>query len=130
MPKVEPVRIRNRERKNITSGIAYIESTFNNTRITITDVHGNTIAWSSPKVVGFSGSRKNSPFAAQVATEDCSKKAQAHGMSLLEVKVTGLGAGRDSAMRALRAIGFVIVSIRDITMIAHNGCRPRKRRRI
>ncbi|MBA5724242.1 30S ribosomal protein S11 [Candidatus Liberibacter sp.] len=129
MPK-GGVRIRNRERKNITSGIAYIESTFNNTRITITDAQGNTIAWSSPKVVGFSGSRKNSPFAAQVAADDCSNKAQNHGMSLLEVRVSGLGAGRDSALRALRAIGFVISAIRDVTMIAHNGCRPRKKRRI
>ncbi|MBY7649376.1 MAG: 30S ribosomal protein S11 [Candidatus Liberibacter europaeus] len=129
MPK-GPVRIRNRERKNITCGIAHVESTFNNTRITITDVQGNTISWSSPKVVGFSGSRKNSPFAAQVAADDCSKKAQAHGMSMLDVRVSGLGSGRDSALRALRAIGFTIISIRDVTMIAHNGCRPRKRRRI
>ncbi|MBL0849376.1 MAG: 30S ribosomal protein S11 [Candidatus Liberibacter ctenarytainae] len=125
-----PARIRNRERKNITSGIAHVESTFNNTRITITDSQGNTIAWSCPKVVGFSGSRKNSPFAAQVATDDCAKKAQNHGMSLLEVKVSGLGAGRDTALRSLRAMGFTITSIRDVTMIAHNGCRPRKRRRI
>ncbi|WP_354688001.1 30S ribosomal protein S11 [Candidatus Liberibacter africanus] len=125
-----PSRVRNRERKNIVSGRAHVVSTFNNTRITITDPHGNTIAWSSPKVVGFSGSRKNSPFAAQVATDDCSTKAKNHGMSSLEVKVSGLGAGRDSALRALRAIGFTIVSICDVTVIAHNGCRPRKRRRI
>ncbi|AGA64425.1 SSU ribosomal protein S11p (S14e) [Liberibacter crescens BT-1] len=126
----EVVRIRRRERKNITSGVAHVNSTFNNTMITITDVQGNTIAWSSAGVNNFSGSRKCSPFAAQVAAEDCVRKAQEHGMKSLEVEVSGPGAGRESALRALQAGGFTITCIRDVTMIAHNGCRARKKRRV
>jgi len=107
-----------------------VNSTFNNTLITITDVQGNTISWSSAGGQGFKGSRKSTPFAAQVAAEDAAKKAQEHGMKTLEVNVRGPGSGRESALRALQAAGFVITAIRDVTPIPHNGCRPRKRRRV
>jgi small subunit ribosomal protein S11 len=120
----EATRIRRRERKNIASGVAHVNSSFNNTTITITDAQGNTIAWSS------AGSRKSTPYAAQVAAEDVSKKAQEHGMRTLEVEVAGPGSGRESALRALQAAGFTVTSIRDVTTIPHNGCRPRKRRRV
>lgn len=126
----EAARIRRRERKNISSGVAHISSTFNNTMVTIADAQGNTIAWSSAGAQGFKGSRKSTPFAAQVAAEDCAKKAQEHGMQSLEVEVCGPGSGRESALRALQAAGFVISSIRDVTPIPHNGCRPPKRRRV
>ncbi|WP_336294633.1 30S ribosomal protein S11 [Bartonella sp. CB169] len=126
----EATRVRRRERKNISSGIVHINSTFNNTMITIADAQGNTIAWSSAGAQGFKGSRKSTPFAAQVAAEDCAKKAQEHGMRSLEVEVCGPGAGRESALRALQSVGLVITSIRDVTPIPHNGCRPRKRRRV
>ena len=122
-------RVRRRERKNITSGVAHVNATFNNTMITITDAQGNAIAWSSAGSQGFKGSRKSTPYAAQVAGEDAGKKAMEHGMKTLEVEVKGPGAGRESALRALQAIGFTITSIRDVTPIPHNGCRPRKRRR-
>jgi len=121
----EAVRVRRRERKNITSGVAHVNSTFNNTMITITDAQGNAIAWSSAGAKGFKGSRKSTPFAAQIAAEDCAKKAQEHGMKSLEVEVCGPG-----ALRALQAAGFMITSIRDVTPIPHNGCRPRKKRRV
>ncbi len=123
-------RARRREKKNITSGIAHVNATFNNTMITITDAQGNALAWSSAGVMGFKGSRKSTPFAAQMAAEDAGKKAQEHGMKILEVEVCGPGSGRESALRALQAVGFQITSIRDVTPIPHNGCRPRKRRRV
>jgi small subunit ribosomal protein S11 len=123
-------RPRRRERKNITSGVAHVNSTFNNTMITITDAQGNAISWSSSGMQGFKGSRKSTPYAAQVAAEDAGRKAMEHGMRTLEVEVKGPGAGRESALRALQAVGFTITSIRDVTPIPHNGCRPRKRRRV
>ena len=131
MAKAEPAaRVRRKERKNITSGVAHVNASFNNTMITITDVQGNTISWSSSGVMGFKGSRKSTPYAAQVAAEDAAKKAQEHGMKTLEVEVRGPGSGRESALRALQAAGFNVTSIRDVMSIPHNGCRPRKRRRV
>jgi len=124
------VRTKRRERKNITSGVAHVNSTFNNTMITITDLQGNAIAWSSAGTMGFKGSRKSTPYAAQMAAEDAAKKAQDHNMKTLEVEVSGPGSGRESALRALQAAGFTVTSIRDVTSIPHNGCRPRKRRRV
>ena len=121
---------RRRERKNITSGVAHVSATFNNTMITITDAQGNAISWSSSGAMGFKGSRKSTPYAAQVAAEDAGKKAMDHGMKNLEIEVRGPGSGRESALRALQAAGFNIISIRDVTPIPHNGCRPRKRRRV
>jgi small subunit ribosomal protein S11 len=123
-------RVKKRERKNISSGVAHVNSTFNNTMVTITDAQGNTIAWSSAGAQGFKGSRKSTPYAAQMAAEDCAKKAQDHGMRVLEVEVRGPGSGRESALRALQAAGFQITAIRDVTTIPHNGCRPRKKRRV
>ncbi len=123
-------KVRRRERKNITSGVAHVNATFNNTMITITDAQGNAIAWSSAGSQGFKGSRKSTPYAAQVAGEDAGKKAMDHGMKTLEVQVKGPGSGRESALRALQAVGFTVTSIRDVTPIPHNGCRPRKRRRV
>jgi len=123
-------RLRRRERKNITAGVAHVNATFNNTMITISDVQGNVIAWSSSGSQGFKGSRKSTPFAAQVAAEQAGRKAAEHGMKSLEVQVRGPGSGRESALRALQAVGFTITSIRDVTPIPHNGCRPRKRRRV
>jgi small subunit ribosomal protein S11 len=130
MAKTETARVRRKERKNITSGVAHVNASFNNTMITITDVQGNTISWSSSGVMGFKGSRKSTPYAAQVAAEDAAKKAQEHGMKTLEVEVRGPGSGRESALRALQAVGFAVTSIRDVTPIPHNGCRPPKRRRV
>jgi small subunit ribosomal protein S11 len=123
-------RLRRRERKNISAGVAHVAATFNNTMITITDAQGNTIAWASAGSQGFKGSRKSTPFAAQTAAEQAGRKAQEHGMRTLEVLVRGPGSGRESALRALQAVGFTITSIRDVTPIPHNGCRPRKRRRV
>jgi small subunit ribosomal protein S11 len=123
-------RVRRRERKNITSGVAHVNATFNNTMITITDAQGNSIAWSSSGSQGFKGSRKSTPYAAQMAAEDAGRKAQEHGVKTLEVEVKGPGSGRESALRALQAVGFTITAIRDVTPIPHNGCRPRKRRRV
>jgi len=123
-------RVARRERKNISSGVAHVNSTFNNTIITITDAQGNAISWSSAGSLGFKGSRKSTPYAAQVAAEDAGKKASDHGMKTLEVNVRGPGSGRESALRALQAAGFTITSIRDVTPIPHNGCRPPKRRRV
>ena len=117
-------------KKNVQSGIAHVQSTFNNTIVTITDVSGNTIAWSSAGVRGFKGSRKSTPFAAQLAAEDAAKKAMDHGMRSITVFVNGPGSGRESALRALQAAGFKISLIRDVTPIPHNGCRPPKRRRV
>src|SRR5688500_13217240 len=117
-------------KKNVQSGIAHISSTFNNTLVTITDVSGNVVSWSSAGVCGFKGSRKSTPFAAQLAAEDAAKKAQEHGMRSISVYVKGPGAGRESALRALESAGFKISLIRDVTPIPHNGCRPPKRRRV
>ena len=118
-----------KEKKNIPSGVVHIQSTFNNTIISITDPAGNVVAWSSSGVKGFSGSRKSTPFAAQLAAEDAAKKAMDHGMRTVEVYVKGPGAGRESALRSLQAAGFNILMIKDVTPIPHNGCRPPKRRR-
>ena len=123
-------RLKRRERKNITSGVAHVNATFNNTMITIADAQGNVIAWATAGSQGFKGSRKSTPFAAQIAGEQAGKKAAEHGMKSLEVQVRGPGSGRESALRALQSVGFTITSIRDVTPIPHNGCRPRKRRRV
>jgi len=126
-PKKGPKR---RVKKNVKSGICHVTSTFNNTIVTITDVSGNVIAWSSAGVKGFKGSRKSTPFAAQLAAEDASRKAMEHGMRNIAVYVKGPGAGRESALRALQTAGFQITLIRDVTPIPHNGCRPPKKRRV
>ena len=123
-------RPRRRERKNIVSGVAHINASFNNTMITISDAQGNAIAWSSSGSMGFKGSRKSTPYAAQVAGEEAGKKAQEHGMKTLEVEVKGPGSGRESALRALQASGFTTTAIRVVRPMPHNGCRPRKRRRV
>ena len=123
-------RVRKRERKNIASGVAHVNASFNNTMITIADAQGNAISWSSAGAMGFKGSRKSTPYAAQVAAEDAGKKAMEHGMRTIEVNVSGPGSGRESALRALQAVGFTITSIKDVTPIPHNGCRPPKRRRV
>jgi small subunit ribosomal protein S11 len=123
-------RARRKERKNIVSGIAHVNASFNNTMITITDAQGNAIAWASSGSSGFKGSRKSTPYAAQVAGEAAGRKALEHGMKTLEVEVKGPGSGRESALRALQGVGFTITAIRDVTPIPHNGCRPRKRRRV
>ena len=130
MAKSTTQRPRRRERKNIVSGVAHVNATFNNTMITISDAQGNAVAWSSAGSQGFKGSRKSTPYAAQVAGEDAGRKAMEHGMKILEVQVKGPGSGRESALRALQAVGFTITAIRDVTPIPHNGCRPRKRRRV
>ena len=130
MAKSTTQRPRRRERKNIVSGVAHVNATFYNTMITISDAQGNAIAWSSAGSNGFKGSRKSTPYAAQVAGEDAGRKAMEHGMKILEVQVKGPGSGRESALRALQAVGFTITAIRDVTPIPHNGCRPRKRRRV
>ena len=119
-----------KEKKNITSGVAHVDSSFNNPRVTITDAQGNTVSWSTAGAQGFKGSRKSTPYAAQVAAEEAGKKAQENGMKTLEVEVKGPGSGRESAIRALQVIGFTITTIRDVTPIPHNGCRLRKRRRV
>jgi small subunit ribosomal protein S11 len=130
MAKEQAGRPRRRERKNITSGVAHVCASFNNTQVTITDIQGNTIAWSSSGTQGFKGSRKSTPYAAQMAAEDAGRKAIEHGVKTLEVQVKGPGAGRESALRALQSVGFTITTIRDVTPIPHNGCRPPKRRRV
>ena len=130
MAKDTGARLKRRERKNITNGVAHVMASFNNTMITITDAQGNAIAWSSSGAQGFKGSRKSTPFAAQVAAENAGRKAMEHGMKVLDVEVRGPGSGRESALRALQAVGFQITAIRDVTPIPHNGCRPRKRRRV
>ena len=127
-PRGGAARPRKKERKNITSGVAHVLASFNNTIVTITDAQGNAIAWSSAGSQGFKGSRKSTPYAAQVAAEDAGRKAREHGMETIEVMVSGPGSGRESALRALQAVGFHVTAIRDVTPIPHNGCRPRKRR--
>ena len=121
---------RKREVKNVQSGVTHVHASFNNTIVTISDAQGNAIAWSSAGSQGFKGSRKSTPYAAQVAAEDAGRKAREHGMETLEIEVSGPGSGRESALRALQAVGFNITAIRDMTPIPHNGCRPRKRRRV
>jgi len=123
-------RVKRKERKNIATGVAHVNSSFNNTKILISDVQGNAISWSSAGTMGFKGSRKSTPYAAQLAAEDAAKKAMEHGMRTLEVQVQGPGSGRESALRALAAAGLSITAIRDVTPLAHNGCRPPKRRRV
>jgi small subunit ribosomal protein S11 len=123
-------RTKKKEKKNVPAGVVHIQSTFNNTIVTITDPGGNVISWSSSGIQGFKGSRKSTPFAAQLAAEDAAKKAMEHGMSSVEVYVKGPGAGRESALRALQAAGFTILMIKDVTPVPHNGCRPPKRRRV
>ncbi len=130
MAKPRESRVKRRERKNITNAVAHVSATFNNTMITITDPQGNTIAWASAGSQGFKGSRKSTPFAAQVAAEAVARKAMEHGVRNLEINVRGPGSGRESALRALAAAGFNITVVRDVTPIPHNGCRPRKRRRV
>ena len=123
-------RTKKKEKKNIATGVVHIQSTFNNTIITITDTTGNVISWSSAGVMGFKGSRKSTPFAAQLTAEDAAKKAMEHGMRSVEVYVKGPGSGRESALRALQSAGFTVTMIKDVTPIPHNGCRPPKRRRV
>jgi len=130
MAKQDAARVKRRERKNIASCVVHVNASFNNTMISIADSQGNVIAWSSAGMMGFKGSRKSTPYAAQVAAEDAGRKAMEHGMRTVEVNVSGPGSGRESALRALQAVGFMVTSIRDVTPIPHNGCRPPKRRRV
>tara|TARA_B100001175_G_scaffold311815_1_gene316817 strand:+ start:533 stop:928 length:396 start_codon:yes stop_codon:yes gene_type:complete len=123
-------KIKKKEKKNIANAVAHVNSSFNNTVITITDIQGNTISWSSAGTMGFKGSRKSTPYAAQLAAEDAGKKATEHGVKYVDIEVQGPGSGRESALRALQMVGFQVNSIRDVTPIPHNGCRPRKRRRV
>ncbi len=123
-------RVKRAERKNITSGVAHVLATFNNTMITISDAQGNAISWASAGQQGFKGSRKSTPYAAQLAAEDAGKKAMEHGMKTVVIEVKGPGSGRESALRALQAVGLTITSIRDVSGVPHNGCRPPKRRRV
>ena len=130
MAKPQRAKVTRRSSKNISEGKAVVNSSFNNTHITISDVQGNVISWSTSGTMGFKGSRKSTPFAAQVAAEDAGRKAQEHGVKAISVEVKGPGSGRESALRALQNIGFTITSIKDVTGVPHNGCRPRKRRRV
>ena len=123
-------KVKKKEKNNISNAIAHVNSSFNNTLITITDYQGNTIAWSSSGSMGFKGSRKSTPYAAQLAAEDAGKKASEHGVKIVDIEVQGPGSGRESALRALQIVGFQVNSIRDVTPIPHNGCRPKKRRRV
>jgi len=123
-------RTKKKEKKNISNGVVHIQSTFNNTIITITDTAGNVVSWSSSGIMGFKGSRKSTPFAAQLTAEDAAKKAMEHGVKNVEVYVKGPGAGRESALRSLQAAGFNVTLIKDVTPVPHNGCRPPKRRRV
>lgn len=126
----DTTRIKRKERKNISTGVVHVNASFNNTMITIADTQGNTISWASAGMMGFKGSRKSTPYAAQVAAEEAGRKAAEHGLRTVEVSVCGPGAGRESALRALQSVGFTVTSIRDVTPIPHNGCRPPKRRRV
>jgi small subunit ribosomal protein S11 len=128
--KQQATRLKRSERKNISVGVVHVNSTFNNTMITITDQQGNTISWSTSGANGFKGARKSTPYAAQIAAEKAARDAMEHGMRTVEVQVNGPGSGRESALRALQSVGFIISSIRDVTPIPHNGCRPPKRRRV
>ena len=126
----ERKKIKQKTKKKIISGVAHILSSFNNTIITISDQEGNALAWSSAGLKGFKGSRKSTPFAAQIAAEDVGNKAKEYGIKTLKVEVSGPGSGRESALRSLQSVGYVITSIKDVTPIPHNGCKPRKRRRV
>jgi len=128
--KDEGARIKKRERKNISTGVVHVNASFNNTIVTVTDMQGNTISWSSAGAHGFKGSRKSTPYAAQVTADAAARKAQEHGLKTVLVEVKGPGTGRESALRALQAAGLVVTSIKDVTPIPHNGCRPPKRRRV
>ena len=130
MPQKKRTKARRRERKSIPSGRAYIQSTFNNTLVTLTDPQGNVIAWGSSGTAGFKGSRKGTPYAAQLAARDAARKAMNHGLRQIEVYVKGPGSGREAAIRSLQSSGLYITGIRDVTPTPHNGCRPPKRRRI
>ena len=123
-------KVKKKVKKNISNAIAHVNSSFNNTLVTITDYQGNTIAWSSSGSMGFKGSRKSTPYAAQLAAEDAGKKASEHGVKIVDIEVQGPGSGRESALRALQIVGFQVNSIRDVTPIPHNGCRPKKQRRV
>lgn len=123
-------RVKRREKKNVVNGVVYVNSTFNNTLITITDELGNTISWSTSGMMGFKGARKSTPYAAQIAADDAGKKAAEHGLKNVRVIVCGPGSGRETALRALQSLGFNILSVRDSTPVPHNGCRPSKRRRV
>ena len=123
-------KVKKKVKKNISNAIAHVNSSFNNTLVTITDYQGNTISWSSSGSMGFKGSRKSTPYAAQMAAEDAGKKASEHGVKIIDIEVQGPGSGRESALRALQIVGFQVNSIRDVTPIPHNGCRPKKRRRV
>ena len=127
---VEKKKTKSKVKRKVTSGVAHVVSSFNNTIITISDENGNTLAWSSAGHKGFKGSRKSTPFAAQIAAEDVGNKAKEHGLKTLRVEVSGPGSGRESALRSLQSVGYIITSIKDVTPIPHNGCRPRKRRRV
>jgi small subunit ribosomal protein S11 len=128
--KEDAGRIKKRERKNISAGVVHVNASFNNTIVTVTDMQGNTISWSSAGAHGFKGSRKSTPYAAQVTADAAARKAQEHGLKTVLVLVKGPGTGRESALRALQAAGLVVTSIKDVTPIPHNGCRPPKRRRV
>jgi small subunit ribosomal protein S11 len=128
--KKKPTRVKRRERKAVPKGLAYIQSTFNNTIITLTDPSGNVIAWGSSGTAGFKGSRKGTPYAAQLAAEQTARKGMEHGIKQVEVFVKGPGSGREAAIRSLQSAGLTITGIRDVTPIPHNGCRPRNRRRV
>ncbi|HUU63857.1 MAG TPA: 30S ribosomal protein S11 [Dehalococcoidia bacterium] len=128
--KKKPTRVKRRERKAVPKGLAYIQSTFNNTIITLTDPSGNVIAWGSSGTAGFKGSRKGTPYAAQLAAEQTARKGMEHGIKQVEVYVKGPGSGREAAIRSLQSAGLTITGIRDVTPIPHNGCRPRNRRRV
>ncbi len=130
MTQRKRTKVRRRERKSVPSGKAYIQSTFNNTMVTLTDPEGNVIAWGSSGTAGFKGSRKGTPYAAQLAARDAARKAMEHGLRQVEVYIKGPGSGREAAIRALQSSGLYITSITDVTPIPHNGCRPPKRRRV
>ena len=130
MPKRRRTGVRRRERKQIAEGKAYIQSTFNNTIITLTDPKGNVIAWGSPGTAGFKGSRKGTPYAAQLAAQGAAQRAKEHGLRQVVVYVRGPGSGREAAIRAIQASGISVTAIKDMTPVPHNGCRPRKRRRV
>ncbi|MDI6814712.1 MAG: 30S ribosomal protein S11 [Dehalococcoidales bacterium] len=130
MPPKKQTRVRRRERKTVPVGRAYIQSTFNNTIVTLTDPEGNVIAWGSSGTAGFKGSRKGTPYAAQLAARDAARRAMEHGLRQIEVYIKGPGSGREAAIRSLQSSGLYITGIRDVTPIPHNGCRPPKRRRV
>lgn len=130
MAEKKVVKTKKRDRKNVVAGVAHINSTFNNTLVTITDTNGNAIAWSSCGAKGFKGSRKSTPYAAQVAADDAARKAMEHGLKSVDIVVMGPGSGRESAVRAFGAVGLTVTSIKDVTPLPHNGCRARKRRRV